>query len=99
MFKHLVLWKFSSAISPDERAAMVKELNGRFHAMVGQVDGLLKAETGLNLAPDSEYRMILYTEFTCREAMEAYQNHPLHLAVKEDMKNNVCGRQVVDYDV
>ena len=43
--------------------------------------------------------MILYTEFTNREAMEAYQNHPLHLAVKEEMKNTVCGRLAVDYQV
>lgn len=97
MFKHLVLWKFSPQIPQTEWGKLVEELNRQFGAMVGQIDGLIKAETGLNLAPENEHHMILYTEFTCREAMEAYQTHPLHLAVKERMKEAVAGREVVDY--
>ena len=75
----------------------MEKLNRRFGAMVGQVPGLLKAQTGLNLAPEGEHHMVLYTEFTSREAMEAYQTHPLHLAVKEEMKDAVAGREVLDY--
>ena len=85
MFKHLVLWQFSPEVSPARRETLIR--------------GLQKAEIGQNLLPDSGYHMILYTEFTNREAMEAYQNHPLHLAVKEEMKNTVCGRLAVDYQV
>ena len=85
MFKHLVLWR--------------SELNSRFRAMVGQVDGLLKAEVGQNLASNSEYHMILYTVFTSRKAMEAYQKHPLHLAVKKEMETIVCDRLPMDYEV
>lgn len=76
MFKHLVLWQFSPEVSPARRETLIRELDGRFRAMVGQVEGLQKAEIGQNLLPDSGYHMILYTEFTNREAMEAYQNHP-----------------------
>lgn len=97
MFKHLVLWKFSPDVPQEEWGALVEKLNRQFGDMVGQVPGLLKAETGLNLAPDGEHHMVLYTEFTSREAMEAYQNHPLHLAVKEGMKDAVAGREVLDY--
>ena len=99
MFKHLVLWQFSPEVSPARRETLIRDLDGRFRAMVGQVEGLQKAEIVQNLLPDSGYHMILYTEFTNREAMEAYQNHPLHLAVKEEMKNTVCGRLSVDYQV
>ena len=97
MFKHVVLWQFSPHIPRNEWKDLVEKLNQQFSAMVGQVDGLLKAETGLNLSPDGDHHMILYTEFTCREAMEAYQIHPLHLAVKEQMKDAVAGREVMDY--
>ena len=99
MFKHLVLWRFSPQISSARQKVLISELNSRFRAMVGQVDGLLKAEVGQNLASNSEYHMILYTVFTSRKAMEAYQKHPLHLAVKKEMETIVCDRLPMDYEV
>ena len=99
MFKHLVLWRFSPQISSARPKVLISELNSRFRAMVGQVDGLLKAEVGQNLASNSEYHMILYTVFTSRKAMEAYQKHPLHLAVKKEMETIVCDRLPMDYEV
>ena len=99
MFKHLVLWRFSPQISSARQKVLISELDSRFRAMVGQVDGLLKAEVGQNLASDSEYQMILYTVFTSRKAMEAYQKHPLHLAVKKEMETIVCDRLPMDYEV
>ena len=99
IFKHLVLWRFSPQISSARQKVLISELNSRFRAMVGQVDGLLKAEVGQNLASNSEYHMILYTVFTSRKAMEAYQKHPLHLAVKKEMETIVCDRLPMDYEV
>ena len=95
MFKHLVLWRFSPQISSARQKVLISELNSRFRAMVG----LLKAEVGQNLASNSEYHMILYTVFTSRKAMEAYQKHPLHLAVKKEMETIVCDRLPMDYEV
>lgn len=97
MFKHLVLWKFSPVIPKADYPALAEELSKTFGAMVGKIDGLLKAEIGLNLAADGEYNLILYTEFSSREAEQGYQIHPLHLAVKEKMKERVSGRAVMDY--
>ena len=90
---------FSPQISSARQKVLISELNSRFRAMVGQVDGLLKAEVGQNLASNSEYHMILYTVFTSRKAMEAYQKHPLHLAVKKEMETIVCDRLPMDYEV
>ena len=42
---------------------------------------------------------MLLCEFTTREAEKAYQSHPAHLAIKEIVHQNVCGRAAVDYEL
>lgn len=97
MIKHLVLWKFTAGLKPDDFAAIAEGLSKDFGEMAAVIPGMLSAEVGLNLAPDSEYALILSAHFTDMAALAVYQDHPLHLAVKEKMKNHVDGRAVFDY--
>ncbi len=94
-----MLWQFVPEVTLQRRKEIVEELDKRFKAMVGPVEGLAKAEVGLNTAGDSPYHMALYTEFTSRTALDNYQTHPLHMAIKRDMKDLLCGRLLMDYEV
>ncbi len=97
MVKHIVLW----TLKEDEKknsGKIVEDLNRRFHALLGVVDGLTGIECGDNFA-GGNYNLALYSEFTSKEALDHYQNHPAHVAIKEIIHQLVCGRECVDYEV
>ena len=43
--------------------------------------------------------MVLYSAFESREVLDAYQEHPDHMAVKAQVKPLCSSRTVVDYEV
>ena len=98
MIKHLVFWNLKEEAmgrTKAQNAAVIKE---RLEALCGQIDGLLKAEVGVNFNPKG-WDLCLYSEFASREALEVYQNHPLHLAVRRIVTEARTDRAVCDYEV
>jgi len=64
------------------------------------VPGILHLEVGLagrGLA--STFDVVLVSDFTDKAALDAYQDHPDHLVVKQFAKAVVESRQCVDYEV
>ena len=97
MVKHIVCWKLNEA-GKAHQEALYADLAARFHALLGVVDGLSAIEVGQNYN-GGEFDLVLLCEFTTREAEKAYQSHPAHLAIKEIVHQNVCGRAAVDYEL
>ncbi len=97
MVKHIVLWRLQPEPSVRANAARVKAL---LEGMAGRIPGLLKIEVGLNfLADEHAADVALYSEFTDRAALEVYQSHPVHEAVKPAVRELTRERRVVDYEV
>ena len=48
---------------------------------------------------EATYDLVLYSEFADRAALDAYQNHPTHVAVKPFLRAVVSERQCMDYEV
>ena len=63
---------------------------GLCKTMNGNIDGLLQAEIGKNIA--GGYDLVFYAEFTDEAALKAFMNHPLHVAHRERCKNIVTDR-------
>lgn len=97
MIKHLVLWKLRADVSETDKAALVASLGEKFARMCKEIPGLSSAQVAQNLDENEPYALILSAEFSDAGALEGYQNHPLHLALKNDMQNTVEGRLVFDY--
>lgn len=97
MVKHIVCWKLKKE-AKERQAALAADLGARFHALLGVVDGLTAIELGENYN-GGEYDLALLCEFVSREAEQAYQSHPAHLAIKAIVHENVCGRAAVDYEL
>ena len=97
MVKHIVCWKLNEA-GKAHQEALYADLSARFHALLGVVDVLTAIEVGQNYN-GGEFDLVLLCEFTTREAEKAYQSHPAHLAIKEIVHQNVCGRAAVDYEL
>ena len=99
MVKHIVMWRLHDEIdglSKRESAVIIKKA---LEALQGNILGLLHIEAGVDFSDsDQSADIVLYSELESREALEAYQLHPLHQAVVPLVKKYACERTVVDFE-
>lgn len=97
MIKHIVMWRLLTEPSREANAARAKAL---LESMVGKIPGLLKLEVGVNFLEDaSASDLVLYSEFADRAALAVYGSHPIHEAIKPQIRDLVAERRTVDYEV
>ncbi len=100
MVKHIVMWKIQghNGQTKEETAQQIKRA---LEDLNGKIEGLIKLEVGIDfLKTDSSYDVVLYSELTDKEALDFYQNHPLHVkAATEIVKPAATSRIVVDYEM
>lgn len=95
MIKHVVFWRLKN--TADGSGEKIKE---QLENLRGKIDGLIDIEVGMDLSKTpASYDIALYSTCHSPEALEAYQNHPLHVAVKQFIATAVTERVVVDYEV
>jgi hypothetical protein len=101
MFVHIVFFRLKDdAGNGKSKRENAQEMQRHFHALRGQLPGLLRIDLGIDLlhTPDSA-DVALYTEFTDRAAYEHYAGHPLHLDIVGFIKGVRTDRDVADYEV
>jgi hypothetical protein len=100
VIKHIVLWRlkdFAEGATKQQNAVKVKAM---LEAMHGKIPGMLTLEVGLNFeTSETASDISLYTEFESLEALNAYQDHPMHMKVKDFLPLVRAERRVVDYEV
>lgn len=100
MVKHLVMWNFKEDFPEEKKETMAREADVRLKALVGQIKGLTFAEMRLNKLHGSSRELLLVSELETPEDLDAYQVHPLHVAVAEEViKPAACDRVCFDYEV
>lgn len=98
MVKHIVMWNFREDFPEDKKEALAKEADKRLKALVGQIKGLRFAEMKWNQLPGSNRDLMLVSDLDTPEDLDAYQVHPLHVAVAtEVIKPATCDRACFDY--
>jgi quinol monooxygenase YgiN len=96
MIKHIVVWRLRPEPSVRANAERAKAL---LEGLAGRIPGLLKIEAGINVLVDANASdLVLYSEFTDGAALQRYQSHPLHEAVKPAIRELTLERRVVDYE-
>ncbi|MDC7677288.1 Dabb family protein [Asticcacaulis machinosus] len=96
MIKHIVMWKLKDD-NKAENAAKVKQV---LEGLQGKIDGLTLIEVGIDFsATGVSGDIVLYSEFTSREALDAYQVHPAHQEAAAFVRSVVSDRLMVDYEV
>ena len=99
MIKHIVMWSVRGDDAAT-RARNVALLKAEFESLRGRVPGLLHLEIGVDFSRiDYACDVVLYSEFTSREALAAYADHPEHQRVKRALGNLRTARHQVDYEV
>jgi len=100
MIKHIVMWQLKDHAEGADKATNAIKMKALLDACSDIVPGILKlevtiAQTGL----EATYDVVLYSEFESAAALDAYQNHPQHLALKPFVGAVRLARQCMDYEV
>jgi quinol monooxygenase YgiN len=100
MLKHIVMWKLKDQAEGVNKATNALKMKALLDACANIVPGILKFEVAL-AQPDLEatYDVVLYSEFTSKAALDAYQEHPQHVALKPFIGAIREARQCMDYEI
>lgn len=100
MLKHIVMWKLKDHAEGVDKASNARKMKELLDACADIVPGIVKFEVALaQPGLEATYDVVLYSEFTSSTALDAYQEHPQHLALKPFIGAVREARQCMDYEV
>ena len=95
MVKHVVVWKIKDQT---QKAAHANAVKRAMEALRGHIPGMIAIEVGIDIGYDAQADdVVLYAEFEDRDALDVYQNHPLHQDAKAIVKVLTTDRRAVDW--
>lgn len=100
MLKHIVMWKLKDEAEGASKAVNARKMKAMLDACAVLVPGILKLEVAVaQPGLEATYDVVLYSEFSSREALDAYQAHPQHVALKPFFSAVREARACMDYEV
>jgi hypothetical protein len=100
MIKHIVMWKLKDQAEGADRQANARKMKELLDGCANIVPGILKLEVALaQPGLEATYDVVLYSEFSDRAALDAYQEHPQHVALKGFIGAVREARQCMDYEI
>jgi hypothetical protein len=98
MVKHIVMWRLCEEAHGNRAEVNALLIREKLEALAGRIPGLLSIEVGIDFScTDSSGDIVLYSVFIDREALEGYQRHPEHEALKPFIGAATSERRLVDY--
>ncbi len=99
MIKHIVVWRLKPEAHGRTAAQNAVAIKEKLEALRGRIPGMLRLEVGLDFSrEETSGDVVLYSEFESRDALNAYQVHPEHEAVKGFILEARSERRLVDYE-
>lgn len=96
---HIVSWRLNGA-SPEDRARQASQILAAFQTTRSQIDGLLRLEAGPNFVEAADaWDLAVVMLFSSRAALDAYQCHPSHLAIKRLVGPMRRARSQIDFEL
>jgi stress responsive alpha/beta barrel protein len=96
MVTHIVLLNIKPTLNKVE---ILQELESRLIALNDSIETLNYLEFGKDFnGSDAAYDAALYSTFSTKDDLDAYQIHPEHIKVKEYIVQVTSTRAVVDYE-
>lgn len=93
------MWKFRRDLE-ETPLQIAQEMKSRLEALNGKIDGLVRAEVGVNVKETaSSFDAVLTADFDSWELMDAYKVHPLHVVISDYCKERRLERVDVDYEI
>ena len=99
MIKHIVMWKLKDHAEGADRAANAAKMKALLDGCRDVVPGIVEFEVALAQSGlEATYDVVLYSVFADKAALDAYQDHPRHVAVKPFIGAVRLERQCMDYE-
>jgi quinol monooxygenase YgiN len=99
MIKHIVMWKLKDHAEGADRAANAAQMKTLLDGCRDIVPGIVEFEVALaRPGLEATYDVVLYSVFADKAALDAYQDHPKHVAVKPFIGAVRLERQCMDYE-
>ena len=99
MIKHIVMWKLKDQAEGASRAANGAKMKALLDGCRDIVPGIVEFEVALaQPGLEATYDVVLYSVFADKAALDAYQDHPTHVAVKPFIGAVRLERQCMDYE-
>lgn len=100
MLKHIVMWQLKEEAEGADKATNARKMKALLDDCADIVPGILKFEVALaQPGLEATYDVVLYSEFASSAALDAYQNHPQHQALKPFVGAVRLARQCMDYEI
>jgi hypothetical protein len=99
MIRHIVGWTLKEQAEGASRADNAKKMKSLLESLNGKIPGMHLLEVGIDFSrTEVSFDVVLYSEFASREALDAYQNHPDHVVVKDFIAKVRADRRLADYE-
>ncbi len=100
MVKHIVMFKFLASAEGRTKQENVEIAKNMLENLQGKVPTLVSSEVRINSekADNTNYDLVLISDFESFESLNEYIVHPLHKEVGAFMKNVRESRACVDYE-
>ncbi len=100
MIKHIVMWQLKEHAEGADKATNAAKMKSLLDECANIVLGMGAFEVALAQdGLEATYDVVLYSEFESVAALDAYQNHPQHVALKPFVAAVRAARQCMDYEV
>jgi hypothetical protein len=100
MLKHIVMWKLKDFAEDADRQINARKMKTMLDACKKLTPGINAFEVAIaQPGLEATYDVVLYSEFIDRAALNAYQSHPHHAALKPFFSAIREARQCMDYEV
>lgn len=98
MIKHIVIWRLR-AEDASARAASLRAVKEALEPLATVIAGIRSLTVHGNSAfPETNWDIVLLSEFDSVEALEAYQVHPEHVRAAAIVREHVTERASVDVE-
>ena len=98
MLTHIVLWKLKDHAEGADKATNIAKAKVLLDSCASLTPGIHRFEVATaQPGHEATYDLVLNPVFEDAEALQAYQKHPDHVAIKPFLASVVLQRQCMDY--
>lgn len=93
------MWKIKGDTSHGTKGEVMSKMKKELENLKELVESIVDIEVGINYeTSDMAYDIVLYSVFKDQEGLQAYQEHPEHQRIANELVSQVSlSRAVVDY--
>lgn len=100
MVKHVILWTLKDSLTPEDKAAVKKDIKDGLEGLAGKIPGLTEIKVYTEGLSGSNADLMLDSSFIDEASLKGYAVHPEHVAVADGkVRPYTASRVCMDYVV